>query len=204
MRDGRFAAMPLMRGGEADWVGRMIGTPNQPRGMNAVLGAPFMAYIAAGDRDYDFMTFNPDRDFRVLDGGIAAAEVHQQNPDIAPFVRGGGKLLLWHGFNDPGPSALSTIEYYEDVLDAVAGASDAVRLFLAPGVLHCGGGPGPDRFDALGALESWVERGVAPTSMVATKQDSPLSRPICAYPALPRYKGAGDTSSAASFECAVP
>jgi feruloyl esterase len=163
-----------------------------------------MAYIAAGDRDYDFMTFNPDRDFRVLDGGIAAAEVHQQNPDIAPFVRGGGKLLLWHGFNDPGPSALSTIEYYEDVLDAVAGASDAVRLFLAPGVLHCGGGPGPDRFDALGALESWVERGVAPTSMVATKQDSPLSRPICAYPALPRYKGAGDTSSAASFECAVP
>jgi feruloyl esterase len=204
MRDGRFAAMPLMRGGEADWVGRMIGTPNQPRGMNAVLGAPFMAYIAAGDRDYDFMTFNPDRDFRVLDGGIAAAEVHQQNPDIAPFVRGGGKLLLWHGFNDPGPSALSTIEYYEDVLDAVAGASDAVRLFLAPGVLHCGGGPGPDRFDALGALESWVERGVAPTSMVATKQDSPLSRPICAYPALPRYKGAGDTNSAASFECAVP
>jgi len=204
MSDGRFAAMPLMRGGEADWVARMIGTTNQPRGMNAVLGAPFMAYIAAGDRDYDFMTFDPDRDFRVLDGGIAAAEVHQQNPDIAPFVQSGGKLLLWHGFNDPGPSALSTIAYYDAVLGAVPDARDAVRLFLAPGVLHCGGGPGPDRFDALAALESWVERGVAPTLMIATKRGSPLSRPVCAYPALPRYKGVGDTSSAASFECAVP
>ena len=203
MSDGRFAAMPLMRGGEADWVSRMIGTANQPRGMNAVLGAPFMAYIAVGDRNYDFMTFQPDRDLRVLDGGIAAAEVHQQSPNIAPFVQAGGKLLLWHGFNDPGPSALSTIDYYEAVRKAVPAAQNSVRLFLAPGVLHCGGGPGPDQFDALGALENWVERGVAPTSMIATKQSSPLSRPVCAYPALPRYKGAGDTNDAASFECSA-
>jgi len=202
MRDGRYAAMPLMRGGESDWAARMIGTPNQPRGLNAILGAPFMAYIAVGDRDYDFMTFDPERDFAVLDGGIAAAEVHQQNPNIAPFVQRGGKLLLWHGFNDPGPSPLSTIEYYDAVLDAVPAARDNVRLFLAPGVLHCGGGPGPDRFDALTALENWVERGVAPQSLLATKQDSPLSRPLCPYPALPRYKGAGDPNDAASFECA--
>jgi feruloyl esterase len=203
MRDGRFAAMPLMRGGESDWAVRMIGTPNQPRGLNALLGAPFMAFIAVGDPKYDFMTFDPDRDWEVLDGGIAAAEVHQQNPNIAPFVASGGKLLLWHGFNDPGPSPLSTIEYYEDVLDAVLEARDSVRLFLAPGVLHCGGGPGPDRFDALAALESWVERGIAPTSMLATKQNSPLSRPLCPYPELPRYKGTGDPNDAASFECVV-
>ena len=202
MRDGRFAAMPLMRGGESDWVARMIGTPNQPRGVNALLGAPFMGYIAVGDRDYDFMTFEPERDFRVLDGGIAAAEVHQQNPNIAPFVARGGKLLLWHGFNDPGPSPLSTIAYYEAVQDAVPAARDGVRLFLAPGVLHCAGGSGPDRFDALTALESWVERGVTPTSLLATKQGSPLSRPLCPYPALPRYRGVGDPNDAASFECA--
>ena len=103
MNDGRFAAMPLMRGGESDWVARMIGTPNQPRGVNALLGAPFMAYIVKADPKYDFMTFDPERDLAALDGGIAAAEVHQQNPNIAPFVAGGGKLLLWHGFNDPGP-----------------------------------------------------------------------------------------------------
>lgn len=161
-----------------------------------------MAYIAVGDRNYDFMTFEPERDLAVLDGGIAAAEVHQQNPNIAPFAARGGKLLLWHGFNDPGPSALSTIEYYEAVRDAVPAARDGVRLFLAPGVLHCGGGPGPDRFDALTALENWVERGVPPQSLLATKQDSPLSRPLCPYPALPRYKGAGNPNDAASFECA--
>ena len=203
MRDGRFAAMPLMRGGESDWVTRMIGTPQQPRGVNALLGAPFMAYIAVGDAKYDFMTFEPERDFRVLDGGIAAAEVHQQNPNIAPYVQGGGRLLLWHGFNDPGPSPLSTIAYYEAVLGAVPAARDNVRLFLAPGVLHCSGGSGPDRFDALTALENWVERGIAPVSMTATKQGSPLSRPLCPYPALPRYKGAGDPNDAASFACAV-
>jgi feruloyl esterase len=201
MKDGRYAAMPLMRGGESDWVARMIGTPQQPRGVNALLGAPFMAYIAVGDPKYDFMTYDPERDFGTLDGGIAAAEVHQQNPNIAPFVRGGGKLLLWHGFNDPGPSPLSTIAYYERVLEAVPAARDSVRLFLAPGVLHCAGGAGPDRFDALTALESWVERGVAPTSMLATKQGSPLSRPLCPYPALPRYKGTGDPNDAASFDC---
>jgi feruloyl esterase len=203
MRDGRFAAMPIMRGGEADWVARMVGTPSQPRGLNAVLGAPFMAYIAKGDPKYDFMTFDPDRDWRVLDGGLAAAEVHQQNPNIAPFVQRGGKLLLWHGFNDPGPSALSTIEYYEAVIAQLPRAHDAVRLFIAPGVLHCGGGPGPDQFDTLAAIENWVERGIAPTSMIATKHDSSMTRPICPYPELPRYQGAGDPNDAVSFECAA-
>jgi feruloyl esterase len=197
----RFAAMPLMRGGEADWVARMIGTPAQPRGVNALLGAPFMAYIAVGDPSFDFMTFDPKQHWQVLDGGIAAAEVHQQNPNIEPFVRSGGKLLLWHGFNDPGPSPLSTIAYHDAVLAAVPAARDNVRLFLAPGVLHCAGGPGPDRFDALTAIENWVERGVAPASMLATKQGAPLSRPICAFPELPRYRGTGDPNDAASFEC---
>ena len=79
---------------------------------------------AVGDPKYDFMTFDPERDWRVLDGGIAAAEVHQQNPNIAPFVASGGKLLLWHGFNDPGPSPLSTIAYYDAVLEASAGRAE--------------------------------------------------------------------------------
>ena len=130
MRDGRYAAMPLMRGGESDWVARMIGTPQQPRGGNAVLGAPFMANIVKADPKYDIMTFDPDRDWAELDGGIAAAEVHQQNPNIAPFVAGGGKLLLWHGFNDPGPSPLSTIAYY-DAVKRVRAAKNSTRLFLA-------------------------------------------------------------------------
>jgi feruloyl esterase len=202
-RDGQFAAMPLMRGGESDWVARMIGTPQQPRGVNSVLGAPFMSYIVKNDPAYDIMSFDPERDMAAISSGLAA-HVHQQNPDISAFVGRGGKLLLWHGFNDPGPSPLSTIEYFDAVREKVPAARDSVRLFLAPGVLHCGGGAGPDRFDALTAMEQWVEHGTPPASMIATKASQPLSRPLCPYPQLARYKGAADPNDAASFTCAVP
>ena len=194
--------MPLMRGGESDWVARMIGTSQAPRGVNAVLGAPFLSYLMKGDPSYDFMTFDPERDMATLESGLAA-HVHQQNPNIAAFVGGGGKLLLWHGFNDPGPSPLSTIEYFEAVRAKVPASKDAVRLFLAPGVLHCGGGAGPDRFDALTAMENWVEKGTAPAAMLATKANSPISRPLCPYPQLPKYKGTGDTNDAANFACSA-
>jgi feruloyl esterase len=202
-KSGKYAAMPLMRGGETDWVARMIGTPQAPRGVNAILGAPFLAHIVKGDPAYDFMTFDPDRDLATLEAGLAA-HVHQQNPDISRFVARGGKLLLWHGFNDPGPSPLSTIEYFEAVQKKVPASNDAVRLFLAPGVLHCGGGAGPDRFDALTAMENWVEKGTPPASMLATKTNSPISRPLCPYPQLPRYKGTGDTNAASSYACSAP
>jgi feruloyl esterase len=202
-KDGRFAAMPLMRGGESDWVARMIGTREQPRGVNAVLGAPFMSHIVKNDPSYDLMSFDPERDMAALSSGLAA-EVHQQNPDITAFIARGGKLLLWHGFNDPGPSPLSTIAYFDAVKEKVPAAGDSVRLFLAPGVLHCRGGAGPDRFDALTAMERWVEQGVPPASMLATKANQPLSRPLCPYPQLARYKGAGDPNDAASFACAAP
>jgi feruloyl esterase len=196
--------MPLMRGGESDWVTRMIGTPAQPNGLNAALGAPFMSYIVKADPKYDILKFDPERDRAALDGGLAAAHVHQQNPDIAAFVARGGKLLLWHGFNDPGPSPLSTVAYFTAVNAKVPSAKDSVRLFLAPGVLHCGGGAGPDRIDTLTALERWVEQGAAPARLIATKADSPLTRPLCPYPQLAKYKGTGDTNDPASFDCAAP
>ena len=200
-RDGRYAAMPLMRGGESDWVARMIGNAQMPLGLNARLGAPFVSYIVMADPHYDLLRFDPERDMARLEGGIAAAEVYAQNPDISRFVARGGKLLLWHGFNDPGPSPLSTIGYYEAVLDKVPAAAKNVRLFLAPGVLHCGGGAGPDKFDSLTAMEHWVEDGTPPKSMLATKDGAALSRPLCPYPALPWYKGSGDPDAASSFEC---
>ena len=199
---GEWAAMPLMRGGESDWVSRMIGTERQPLGLNSVLGAPFMAYIVKSDPKYDVMAFDPDRDFAALDGGLAAEHVHQKNPDISKFTARGGKLLLWHGFNDPGPSPLTTIDYYERVEKTVPAAKEDVRLFLAPGVLHCGGGAGPDKFDSLTAMEKWVEHGQVPASMIATKTNSPISRPLCPYPELPHYKGTGDPNDAANFACA--
>jgi feruloyl esterase len=199
-KDGQFAAMPLMRGGESDWVARMIGTPEMPLGVNAVLGAPFFSHLVKGDPSYDLMTFDPDRDTIALGGGLAA-EVHQQNPDISAFLARGGKLLLWHGFNDPGPSPLSTIAYYDAVRATVPAAADGVRLFLAPGVLHCRGGAGPDRFDALTALENWREKAAPPASMVAA--NATMSRLLCPYPQLPKYKGEGDPNAASSFTCSA-
>ncbi len=86
----------------------------------------------------------------------------------------------------------------------VPAAKDSVRLFLAPGVLHCGGGAGPDQLDTLTALERWVEDGHAPETIVATKANSPLQRPLCPYPQLAKYRGSGDTNDPANFVCAAP
>lgn len=209
--DGKWLAMPLMPGGESDWVDRSIGTPEMPKGRNAVLGAPFVSHLVKADPDYDLMSFDPAKGVAEIEASHAGKEVIQQSPDLSRFFGRGGKLILWHGFNDPGPSALSTIAY----LDAVAGATGAgatpedkaadtakrARLFLAPGVLHCRGGAGPDRFDMLTALENWSEKGVAPEKVIATKADSKLSRPLCPYPQIAKYKGTGDTNDAANFEC---
>ena len=109
------------------------------------------------------------------------------------------------GFDDPGPSALGTVEYYEAVRQTTgpkAPTLDAsLRLFLLSGVYHCRGGPGADGFDSLAALDRWVESGHAPDEVIATREDGKLSRPLCRYPTLPRYKGSGDPAAASSFEC---
>jgi feruloyl esterase len=119
------------------------------------------------------------------------------------------------------PSALSTVNYYERVVSTIGGhrsrhaslqrTKDFARLFMVPGMWHCAGGPGPNTFDMLTALEAWVEEGKAPRSVLGTKYvgDNPanavvLTRPLCAYPTVARYDRHGDPSSAASFRCANP
>jgi Tannase and feruloyl esterase len=150
------------------------------------------------------------------------------DPNLKPFAAHGGKLILYHGWNDPGISPLNTINYYNDVRKAV-GSSNAesfVRLFMIPGMQHCLTGPGatsigqwdmpmaavPDdaQHDVYLALEAWVEKGSAPESMIAAKYDvttNPpklhMTRPICAYPKAAKYKGSGDTNDAANFTCAA-
>ncbi len=209
--DGKWRAMPLMRGGEIDWVTRMIGTPEMPRGLNAVLGSPFVSHLVKNDPKYDIMSFDPDKGVEEIQKSFAGDRVLQENPDISRFTRRGGKLILWHGFNDPGPSPLSTIEYYEKVVEAIGSGADkaadaqkSARLFLAPGVGHCRGGVGPDQFDMLSALEAWSEKNEAPERIIATKAGSNLMRPLCPYPKLAKYKGDGDSNDPANFTCAVP
>lgn len=174
-------------------------------GLNSLLGAPFISYLVKAKPDYDLFSFDPNKDVAEAENSFARREVAATDADLGKFFGRGGKLILWHGFNDPGPSPIQTIKYYDEVAASTGGdIHDRARLFLAPGVYHCRGGPGPDKFDALSALDAWMEKGTAPTRIVATKADSKLSRPLCPYPQLARYNGSGDTNDAANFTCAAP
>jgi feruloyl esterase len=138
-----------------------------------------------------------------------------------------GKIIMWHGWEDPAISGLSTVGYYERVLRENHDANDFFRLFMVPGMLHCGGGPGTNSFgqslpqakplsnsprnDILSALEQWVEKGVAPKRIDAVKyvNDQPAqgvlrTRPLCAWPKIAVYDGKGSTDDAANFRCRHP
>jgi pimeloyl-ACP methyl ester carboxylesterase len=129
------------------------------------------------------------------------------DPDLGTFQRAGGKVLLWHGWNDQLIFPEGTIDYYQRVLDAAQSRREAhsfARLFMAPGVGHCRGGVGPNQFDAFGALVDWVEGGKAPERIIASKiEDGEVTRtrPLCVYPRVARYDGSGDPNSADSFDC---
>src|SRR5215469_16015740 len=125
--------------------------------------------------------------------------------NLNTFSNHGGKLIFWHGLSDPWFSPLDTVDYYER-MSKVNGGSDQVhtwsRLFLSPGMGHCGGGPALDTFDALSAIVSWVEQNKEPESLTATGRAFPgRSRPLCAYPMHAQYKGQGNPEDANNFEC---
>ncbi len=126
--------------------------------------------------------------------------------NLNTFASRGGKLLFYHGVSDPWFSALDTVDYYQRMTQANGGASVVngwSRLFLVPGMGHCGGGPATlDTFDMLGAVVDWVESDQPPETIRATGRVFPgRSRPLCPYPSHAHYKGAGDVEDAASFEC---
>ena len=129
------------------------------------------------------------------------------DPHLAAFARHGGKLILYHGWADQQVAPGSSVEFYRSVSALSPDPKQAgawVRLFMVPGMGHCGGGEGPDSFDSLSALESWVEQGHAPDRIVAahvTAGKVDRTRPLCAYPRVARYNGSGSTDEAANFTC---
>lgn len=131
--------------------------------------------------------------------------VDSMSTNLSTFAGHGGKLIFFHGDSDPWFSPLDTFNYYKDMA-AANGGLDAVsnwsQFYFVPGMSHCGGGPALDQFDLLGALSNWVEKGIAPQSVIATGKAFPgRSRPLCPYPKHAQYKGQGNTEDANNFEC---
>jgi feruloyl esterase len=199
--DGKVAFYGLSRSGELGW-GTFIALRPAPAEANGVQGGGsggLRAFIY-GDANYDEARFNPETDTNKVRSTPFAKDYEAADPDVRPFLAAGGKLLLWHGFDDPAPSPYATIAYYDEV-KRVAGADSAVKLFVAPGVYHCRGGPGANTFDVLSAMEGWVDQGQAPVAMPASNPAAGFSRPLCAWPALAFYKGEGNPNDAGNFAC---
>lgn len=206
---GETVAYPLARGSEGSWT-RFISAAKAPTDEDFNTGAAGaglggLRALLFKDPNFNLRAFDIDKDYRTVRASAFAAGYEAKNPDISAFVQAGGKLLLWHGMLDPGPSPLATIEYFDEVQKItrpkVKSLDANARLFIEPGVYHCRGGPGADEVNFVDAIDKWVEHGKAPSTLLATRADHALSRPVCRYPALPRYKGKGDPNSADSFVC---
>jgi feruloyl esterase len=198
---GETASYGLGKGGEGGWMPFVQSTPGELNAMSGALGEliPYMF----GRADYDPITqFDPVRDNDAMHRTPFGREYEARNADLSPFLKRGGKLILWHGLHDPGPSPYMTVDYFEQVKAKNGAAAEGVQLYLAPGVYHCRGGPGADDFDLVTAMEEWVENGRKPGVLTARNTRSGIERPLCPYPALPHYKS-GDAAAASSFECRV-
>lgn len=209
-QDGRVAAFPLPRGGELQWTPRSIGgTPDNPLGTNFALGVSYLMDVLYADPNHPWQAMTPDQALGAIAQSDTAPLVQATDPDASAFFKRGGKWIMWHGVYDPGPSPIGTLAYYHAMLAASAAKlgvsqaalNDDVRVFLAPGVYHCGGGPGPDRFDMISAIDGWVADGKPPARIIATKTGAAISRPLCVYPAAAHYTGTGDIDRAENYVC---
>ncbi len=169
-------------------------------------GIDTFKYVVFGNPEWDWRTLNWDGDIGkadAVDGGTNNAI----NPDLRPFFARGGKLFLFHGWNDEHIAPGNTIDYYSSVVAALGGVDriDAsMRLFMVPGMTHCRGGEGCSTFDRTAAIERWVEEGLVPNRIEASRiKDGKVdrTRPLCPYPQVAQYKGAGSTDDSANFAC---
>ena len=175
--------------------------------------------FSIGDEYGKFVLFkDPSWDYRTLDlvRDSALAVRNDQgttnalNPDLRAFFAHGGKLIQYHGWSDPQIPPQHSVDYYNSVLEAMGGASKvqgSYRLFMVPGMQHCGGGPAPNQFNALGAIERWRESNASPDWIVAAhvaNNKVDMTRPLCPYPKVAVYSGVGSVNDAANFVCKAP
>jgi feruloyl esterase len=191
----------LERGSELGWANL-----SGPKPM--ALAVETYQYLVFKDPNWDYLKFDPARDIATADKVIGPS-MNSIDPNLKPFFKHGGKLLMYHGWADPGIAPQNSVNYFSSVEDTVGGkatAENSIRLFMVPGMGHCRGGDGTDDFDAIGALASWVETNQAPDRIPAahkTKGVVDKTRPLCPYPQTAHYKGSGSTDDGANFVCAA-
>lgn len=208
--DGSFLWYGLPRGADLSALWGSRGTPLKPQAFGISLD--WFRFFLAQNPQLDWTTITPAAYERYWEqsmeqyGPVFATD----NPDLAGFRDRGGKVIIWHGWADQLISAEGTVDYYKRVQEKMGGAkkaSEFARLFMAPGVGHCGGGTGPTPSGQLDALVSWVEDGKAPATLPAARRDQAgaitRSRPLCQYPQVAKYKGSGSTDDAANFVCST-
>jgi len=205
-RNGELIYPGLVPGGEADWpISAFNGAPDP-----GAIDLGIFSYVAHQDPAWDWHTFDLERDTALAIE--KAGDIEVTDPDLQAFKAHHGKLLIYHGWNDGGTggaiSPLNSINYYSSVLAKMGPRQDDwLRLFMVPGMDHCGGGPGPNQFAVVDAMESWREQGNAPSQITAYRVANnrvDMSRPLCPYPQVATYKGTGSTNDAANFVCKAP
>ena len=192
--------------------------------LDAIFSSAFFGGFVFDNPNWKFSDLNFDKDVATTEEKVGPL-LNAKNPDLTAFRAHGGKLLQYHGWNDGSPSPHHSVDYYDDVIKQIGSLSqteDFYRLFMVPGMMHCGAGPGPNLFGNMmdfgaandvdhniyAALERWVEQGVAPDRIIAKKylDDDPakgveMTRPLCPYPQVAKWSGKGATSEAQNWSC---
>ena len=204
----RLYAPARTKSGEVVFPGKDYGSELGWVANQQVSGLPAGSFMVAyNDAKWDALGFDLDRDLKVVDEKVGTI-LNATNPDLRAFKARGGKVLMYHGWNDTAISPGNAIDYYTSVLKRMGGKQeDFIRLYMAPGMNHCGGGVGPNQVNWMAALERWRESGDAPERLDAYRVANnrvDMTRPLCPYPQVAQYKGTGSTNDAENFTCKAP
>jgi len=223
--DGKAVYQGYMPGSENRWT--LVGTPEHYGGA-LVSAQAFFRNAMYQDPNWDFHTWSYEKNLPELRKKLSPI-LDAEDPNIKPFQAHGGKLLIYQGWADPTVAPMDTVRYYEDIEATIKNPTDTARMFMVPGMYHCGGGPGPHTFDPFSSLVGWVEHQHAPDRIITSNApynpltaiggpgggigvvnlDTPSTdvmrtRPLCPYPQTAQYTGQGSTDDASNFVCKLP